>query len=134
MKQEFSSITRTVRVPLWVADYFDKKQKSFGRVIIESCQDALNNELPNLLRELKDAREHVLQLEGNVLQAQNQCNTEFEICGTIYNEYLKQGRDPSFTTHQDRFWIKCKLDDNKIQSMSLESFIMYYTKEKNNGR
>jgi len=84
---------------------------------------------------LSRKKEEVLQLERKVILAENECHTEKEICNTIYKEFIESGRslnDTADVLNLHKHWIKCRLEDNNIKTISVKDFIDLYTKNEDN--
>ena len=125
----------SVRIPDNIYNYYKKKGKSLGKVLMEKYNEDQKNELPILLKEIKIKKEEVLQLERKVILAENECHTEKEICNTIYKEFLESGRslnDPDQLLRMHKHWIKCRLEDNNIKTIGVKDFIDLYKENKEN--
>ena len=129
MKQTGKRFISSVAVPMAVHDFYEKKGKSLSEVLIEKYQFDSGNQLRFALLELQEAKENVLQLELNVVKLQEN-TTKNEKCSTIIFEQFRKERDIDNPTQQDRHWIRCKLEDNNIDDLSVEDFIRIYQNKK----
>ena len=123
--------TWTARIPPYVKEYLQgKKGLSAGYCLIEYYKILKSQELPDKLKELRKARERVLQLEGEITQLKNESNTQWGVCNTIFDNFNKQpGFDINNLDEKDKYRIKSQLNKKNI-SIGLEEFIIHYS---NNG-
>jgi len=134
MVEDMKKIEWNTRVPSYVKEYFQKKNISGGKLIIEKYYEYKSHELPEKIKELEKTKEFVSQLEIEVIQLKSDRDTELTVCDSIYKQFCDVGRSICDTSSHNRFWIRCKLKDNNIK-MSVENFICYYKKKEvnNNG-
>lgn len=120
----------SARIPQEIKVFLREHGFSAGQALVEFARILRGNELGEALKELSRREESVLQMKGLVLHLQSQCNTETQKCNTIFEEFCKTGRNIHQITSQDRFWIKTRLKDASITTVTVDSFIMMYKEMK----
>ena len=95
--------TWNIRVHKHIKEYYQKNHISPRQILEEKYYELKDKELPELLKELAKAKTYVAQLEVNVAQLHSDCDTKEHVCGTILDEFKKQGRDIDNITSRDRF-------------------------------
>lgn len=120
--------TWTARIPPDVKEYLqNKKRLSAGQCLVEYYKILKSQELTELLKELKNAKERVLQLEASVTHLQSECNTQWGICNTVFKQLALQ---PSFDINNldenDKLRIKLKLENKGILNITVDQFIDHY--------
>lgn len=109
----------TARLSPDVKDYLQKKKHmSAGECINEYYKILKSKELPDMLKELQEARKHVLQLEENVTLLKSECDTKLHKRNTELDEllvwYEKQNRSIIDPSDADVQALKFQLKKRKL--------------------
>ena len=120
--------TWTARIPPDIKEYLqNKKGFSAGHCLCEYYKILKLKELPEALKELDRKEKAVLQQKAIVTQLQNENNTNWAVCNTLFKQLCKQdGFDIKDIDRQDKFRIRSLLEKNGINDISLDQFIEHY--------
>ena len=101
----------SARIPRYVKDYADVHKISISQLVMRGFDSYRETDMKHAIERLSYHEERVLHWKYIVLQNEQTCNTKQQICNTIKQQFLDNGRGNPETKHQDIIWLQSRAEN-----------------------
>ena len=101
----------SARIPKYVKQYADEHKISISQLVMHGFDSYRETDIKHAIERLSYHEERVLHWKHVVLQNEQECNTKQQICNTIKQQFLDNGRGNQETKHQDIIWLQSKAEN-----------------------
>ena len=109
----------SVRVPKYVIQYCKQKNISYPQLLMKGFDSYRSYDVEHALNRLKYHEDRVLHWRGIVLHNEQECNTKHQICNTIKQQFIDNGRGNPTDKRQDVNWLEPKADELRSQGIPI---------------
>jgi hypothetical protein len=107
------------RVPKYVTKYAKEHKITIADFIMAGFDAYRENDLNHAFERLSYHEDRVIHWKQKLIHAQNERNTKADLCITIKEEFLKQGRGNPSNKTLDRNWLEPKIDSLRNQRIPI---------------
>ena len=101
----------SARIPRYVKVYADEHKISISQLVMRGFDSYRETDVEHAIERLSYHEKRVLHWKYIVLQNEQTCNTKQQICNTIKQQFLDQGRGNPETKHRDLTWLQSKAEN-----------------------
>ena len=118
-RNQLEKIVVNARIPRYVWKYAKDHLIGIGDLIMAGFDAYRENDVNHAFERLSYHENCVLHWKQIVLQHESACSTKHDICSTIKETFISQGRGQPETRKQDLYWIGTRVVDMQNKGITV---------------